>query len=148
MHGYSVTSQTSAPLSIGSILKLLSDEKTLVLFNNIAVSDRYDSNSILKVMNMSTKQYYSRISCLLRASLIKRDKGKYFPTSLGKVVCDFQKTIGKTLSYYRKMKAIESLEISCSILPTEEIMKLIGALIDDQQIKDILMKPISALPLE
>ena len=147
MHGYSFANQTSAPPSIGFILKTLSDDKALVLFNDVAVSDSYDNNP-LKVMKMSPKQYYSRISGLLRAGLIKRDKGKYFPTSLGKVVYDFQMTIGKTLSYYWKMKAIESLEISCSILPTEEITKLIGALIDDRQVKDILMKPISTPAVE
>lgn len=81
MHGYSFANP-----SIGFILKTLSDDKALVLFNNVAVSDSYDSNSLLKVMNMSTKQYYSRISGLLRAGLIKRDKGMYFPTSLGKVI--------------------------------------------------------------
>jgi predicted transcriptional regulator len=37
-------------------------------------------------MNLTTKQYYSRISGLLDAGLIKRHKGKYSLTMLGKVV--------------------------------------------------------------
>ena len=97
-------------------------------------------------MNLTTKQYYSRISGLLSVGLIRRDKGKYSLTLLGKVVYDSQMIIGKTLAYYWKLKAIESVETSASVttgLPQEERVQLINALIDNHQIKDILMKTIS-----
>jgi predicted transcriptional regulator len=74
-------------------------------------------------MNLSAKQYYSRISGLVDAGLIKRHKGKYFLTLLGKVVYDSHKTIGKY--YYRKLKAIESIETANSDLPNEEKIQLI-----------------------
>jgi|SRR5215208_731089 len=128
--------------SITSALKMLSDGKTLTLFNSIAVSngDKYIS---LGEMNITTKQYYSRISGLINAGLIRRHKGKYCLTLLGKVVYDTQMTIGKALTYYWKLKAIESIEISSDTkLQEEEITQLIDALIDDHNIKDILMKPI------
>ena len=59
--------------------------------------------------------------------------------------------IGKTLTYYWKLKAIESIEMSASGslgLPSEEITQLINALIDNHQIKDILMKSISIPSVE
>jgi predicted transcriptional regulator len=96
-------------------------------------------------MNLTTKQYYTRVSGLLDAGLVKRRKGKYSLTMLGKVVYQSQTIIGKTLAYYWKLKAIESLETSASgsyIPPSEEIKQMINALIDNQQIKDILMKSI------
>jgi hypothetical protein len=132
---------TTVP-SITSILKKISDDKALTLFNSIAVSngDRYIP---LKEMNLTTKQYYSRVSGMLNAGLIKRHKGKYFLTLLGKVVYDCQLTIGKALTYHWKLKAIESIEMSASIksgLPEGERVQLINALIDNHQIKDILMK--------
>jgi 5,10-methylene-tetrahydrofolate dehydrogenase/methenyl tetrahydrofolate cyclohydrolase len=78
---------------------------------------------------------------LLNAGLIKRHKGKYFLTLLGKVVYDTQLTIGKALTYYWKLKAIESIEISSNVrLPKEELTQLINALIDNHSIKDILIK--------
>jgi hypothetical protein len=131
--------------SITSILKKISDDKALILFNHIAVSNgnRYIP---LREMDLTTKQYYSRISGLLTAGLIKRHKGKYSVTLLGKVVYDSQMIIGKTLAYYWKLKAIESVETSASVttgLPQEERVQLINALIDNHQIKDILMKTIS-----
>lgn len=128
--------------SITSILKKVSDDKTLVLFNSIAVSSTNNDRYIpLKEMNLSTKQYYSRIAGLLDAGIIKRHKGKYFLTMLGKVVYESQMIIGKTLAYYWKLKAIESLDISTTSGPlSEEMTQLINALIDNHQIKDILMK--------
>lgn len=128
--------------SIASILKKTSDDKALVLFNSIAVSTYNERLIPLREMNLSTKQYYSRISGLEDAGLIKRHKGKYFLTLLGKVVYDFHLIIGKTLAYYWKLKAIESMEMSPSVLPNEEKTQLINALIDNHQIKDILMKSV------
>jgi hypothetical protein len=49
--------------------------------------------------------------------------------------------IGKTLSYYWKLKAIESIGMSSDELTEEERTQLIKALIDDQNIKDMLIKP-------
>jgi hypothetical protein len=134
-------SSAKAP-SISSILKKVSDDRTLVLFNSIAVSSTNNDRYIpLKEMNLSTKQYYSRIAGLMDAGLIKRQKGKYFLTLLGKVVYESQMLIGKTLAYYWKLKAIESIETStASGILNEEITQLINALIDNHQIKDILMK--------
>jgi hypothetical protein len=59
--------------------------------------------------------------------------------------------IGKTLAYYWKLKAIESIEMPASGplgLPSEEITQLINALIDNHQIRDILMKSISVPSIE
>ena len=136
-------SNTTSP-SITSILKKISDDKALTLFNSIAVSngDRYIP---LKEMNLTTKQYYARVSGLLNADLIKRHKGKYFLTLLGKVVYDCQLTIGKALTYHWKLKAIESIEMSASAksgLPEGELAQLVDTLIDNHQIRDILMKSI------
>ena len=135
--------RATAP-SITSILKKISDDKALVLFNSIAVSSSDNERLIpLREMNLSTKQYYSRISGLVDSGLIKRHKGKYFLTLLGKVVYNSHMTIGKTLTYYWKLKAIESIEMSTSGLPNEEKIQLINLLIDNHQIKDILMKSTS-----
>jgi predicted transcriptional regulator len=95
----------------------------------------------LKEMNLSTKRYYSRIAGLVDVGLIKRNNGKYFLTLMGKVVYQSQMLIGKTLSYYWKLKAIESVERSSNVeIPKEGLTQLINALIDNYLIKDILIK--------
>jgi predicted transcriptional regulator len=89
MENPNLSQQATAPPSLTSILKKISENKAHVLFNNIAISNN-NGRSIppLKEMNLSTKQYYSRVSGLLEAGLIKRHKGTYSLTLLGKIVYD------------------------------------------------------------
>jgi hypothetical protein len=137
------SNQSIAP-SISLVLKKISDEKTLFLLNSIAGADG-DKYIHLKEMNLSTKQYYSRISGLMDAGLIKRLKGRYSLTLLGRVVHDSQMIIVKALSYYWKLKVIESIEMSPnSDLPNEEIAQLVDALIDNHNIKEILISSIAS----
>jgi predicted transcriptional regulator len=128
---------------VSHILKKISDDRALILFNEIALSngERYMS---LKEMNLTTKQYYSRISGLLKAGLIKRHKGKYSLTLLGKIVYDAHLIIGKALNYYWKLNAIESIEASSNGLPKQEILKLVDALIDNHQVKEVITKALVA----
>jgi hypothetical protein len=130
---------------VAYILKRIADDKTLTLFNSIAVSDG-EGYIPIRELNLTAKQYYSRISGLINAGLVKRHKGKHSLTLLGKVVYHSQITIGKTLAYYWKLKAIESIQITTANkgLPTAELSKIIDTLIDNYQIKDILIKELHA----
>lgn len=49
---------------------------------------------------------------MIKAELIKRQNGKYFLTSFGKIVYDFQAKVGHAVTNYWKLKAIDSFEIS------------------------------------
>jgi predicted transcriptional regulator len=130
----------SRPPSLDYILKKSSDEKTLVLFNSIA-TDEEDRPIKLKEVNLTAKQYYVRISSLMEAGLIKRYKGKYSLTLFGRVVYDSLMIISKALSYYTKLRVIESIEMSNGgAFPKEELMEVINALIDSHQIKDMIIK--------
>ena len=135
-------SQSRIP-TISFILKKISDDKALTLFNSIASADG-DKFIPLKEMNLTTKQYYSRISGLLAAGLIKRQKGKYSLTMLGKVVYQSQMLIGKTLTYHWKLKAIESIQMSASAisgLPEGHLAQLINALMTITRSKTLLCRP-------
>jgi len=127
--------------SLSFILKKIADDKTLTLFNLIALS-KERHHKYLSEVNLTTKQYYSRISGLLNAGLIKRQKGEYSLTILGRVVYDTNMTIGQALTYYWKLKSIESIQISAADkgLPVAELSKIIDTLIDNYKIKDILVR--------
>jgi hypothetical protein len=45
-----------------------------VLFNTIALS-KEDSSILIRNLGITKKQYYSRLSALLRAGLVKRNRG-------------------------------------------------------------------------
>ena len=63
----------------------------------------------------------------------------YSLTAFGKVVFDSEKSIENAFNMYWKLKAIDSIGIT-SELPTEEYSKIVDALIDNYEIKDMLTK--------
>ena len=69
-----------ASLSVTDTLKAISDDKSLVLFNTIALASG-DSTILIRRLNLTRKQYYSRIFDLINAGLVRRINGKYFVTS-------------------------------------------------------------------
>jgi hypothetical protein len=132
---------TKESVSLSNILSVISDDKSLALFRTIAVEngdDGSDSEFLTSKTKLTRKQYYSRMSDMTKASLLKRKRGKYFLTSLGKVVYNNLRIIESALSNYWKLKAIDSFEIVTA--PDEERNKIIDDLIDDYQIKEILAK--------
>lgn len=108
-----------------------------MLLKNIKISD--GKNHIpIKEMQLTTKQYYSRISGLMDVGLIKRNRGRYFLTALGKVVYEAHMTIHKSLLYYWKLKAIDSIQTTD--ISEQDFSTLVDTLIDNYQLKDIFMK--------
>jgi predicted transcriptional regulator len=131
---------TECSASISFVLKKISDDKALILFNTIALI-KDNGHISLKRMNLTTKQYHSRILGLISAGLIRKKQGHYYLTTLGKVVYNTHVVIGKALSYYWKMKAIESIQSSTGLkLACEDMQSLIESLIDNHQVRDILLK--------
>jgi predicted transcriptional regulator len=124
-------------VSLADVLKSISDDKSLSIFQLIA-----DVNSngeiILKKVGLTRKQYYSKISAMMKAGLINRQSGKYRLTPFGKVIYCCTTIAKKALDNYYNLKAIEATEISG--LPNEEIGKLIDVLIDNQQVKEFITK--------
>jgi predicted transcriptional regulator len=119
------------------VLSAISDERSLLLFKTIARfnSERSSSQILKSTLHLRSKQYYSRMSELVKADLVIRRNGKYFPTSLGKIVNDAQTTIEKALDNYWKLKAIDRLENSDHI-PKDDYNEIIHLLIDNEGIKE------------
>jgi hypothetical protein len=124
--------------SIADILSAIADDKSLVLFNTIAIAGG-DTDILITRLDVTRKQYYSRISALMKTGLISRRDRQYMPTSLGKIVYDAQLMIGRATNTYWKLKAIDSLETEHK-LPVDERNKIINTLIDNQDIIKILVK--------
>jgi predicted transcriptional regulator len=124
---------------LSAILKKTYDDKSLILFESIALSNGNEYIP-LKEMNLTVKQYYSRLSGLMKAGLVKKQKGKYSVTILGNIVLEAYTVIGQALSVYWKLNALESIESSSSGLPRQEFLKLVDTLIDNRKIKEIIIK--------
>jgi predicted transcriptional regulator len=89
-----------------------------------------DSRTQLK---LTKKQYYSRISHLIKAGLVKRRNGRYFVTAFGKVGYNAQKLLGTAVKNYWKLRAIDTLGVANDDkMPMEERMKIIDLMIGNQ----------------
>ena len=123
---------------VSDILTAISDDKSLVLFNTIALSSA-NTDVLMSKLGFTRKQYYSRMYALTNAGLITRSNGKYSLTSFGKIVYEAQILIGKAKQNYWKLKAIDSIESSGHELSSEERCKIINSLIVDNDLKEILL---------
>jgi predicted transcriptional regulator len=128
-----VRTQTAA-----SVLRSISDDKSLDLFRTVAL-ETIDSKNLKSRTRLTRKQYYSRLSRMTRTGLVRKKNGKYILTTFGKIVYESQLTVENALNNYWKLKAIDSLETS-NELPKEEQQKLIETLLDNREIKEILVR--------
>lgn len=126
------------PVKISAVLDAISDDASLELFKLVALTNG-TSYVLRSRMNITRKQYYSRLYKLIHCGLIKRKDNQYFLTALGRVMYDSQTTIENALSNYWKIKVVDSLGIAEEISLVDQ-KKLIETLIQDQGIKNILTK--------
>jgi predicted transcriptional regulator len=123
--------------SVANVLRSISDDLSLDLYRTIAKSNNESGDDLLSKVKITRKQFYSRLSSLTKAGLVKRKQGKYSMTAFGKVVYDSVRAIENAFNIYWKLKAIDSIGIS-NELPKEEYSKIVDALIDNYEIKDML----------
>ena len=129
-------------MGVADILKTIADDKSLVLFNTIAFSNS-DSDILISTLHLTRKQYYARLSALLKAGLVKREMARYYLTSLGKILYHFQDLIGKALNQYWKLKAIDSISVTSNGgMPQDQFHRIIDTLITNQEIKYIVLQQI------
>jgi len=127
-------------IAVADVIKMIADDKSLMLLNTIALSNG-DSDILISSLHLTRKQYYARISALLKAGLVKREMAKYYLTTFGMILYYAQEIIGKALNQYWKLKAIDSISVTRDgELPKDQFHKIIDNLITDQEIRDILLK--------
>jgi hypothetical protein len=124
--------------TVVDLLKTIVDDKSLVLFNTIASGD---SEICISALELTRKQYYSRLSALLKAGVVKRVSGKYSLTTCGVILYHALGLIGKAVNEHSKLKAIDSIRVSGdNDLPQEQFYVIIDKLIANQEIKNVLLK--------
>lgn len=134
-----------AQTKLTAIFNALSDDRSLELFKLIADvsgTEKASSERLKTRLKLTRKQFYSRLEVLMKIRLIKRKKGTYFLTSLGKLINGIQLKVQKAVDIELKLKAIDSLVMSGEDIPKEEHAKLIEELVgkSDREFADILLK--------
>ena len=123
---------------VSAIFRALGDDKSLILFNTVALSPG-NSNLLTRNLNLTRKQYYSKMEHLSKQGLVARTNGKHYLTTMGKIIYELQNVIGTAVNDYWKLKAIDSLRIQDQ-LPEDQVAKLIDTLVENQGLRDIILK--------
>ncbi|MFL6321433.1 MAG: hypothetical protein ACJ71K_15515 [Nitrososphaeraceae archaeon] len=125
-------------MEAADVLKAICDNRSLELFRIVALA-KQDTDTLISKTKLTRKQYYSRVSSLMNAGLIKRKNGKHTMSAFGKVIYyTTLLTIENAVNYYWKLKVIDSFEISNN-LTSEEREEVIDNLIDNHEIKTVLV---------
>ncbi|HEY7108998.1 MAG TPA: hypothetical protein VH415_06205 [Nitrososphaeraceae archaeon] len=101
-------------MSKQAVLEAISDLQALALLRHL-VSKSEDSKTLFEQVRLTRKQYYSRVSNLIKAGLVRRNGPKYGATLLGRIVCEatFILDIAINMNYpslrERKRKRLASL---------------------------------------
>jgi hypothetical protein len=124
--------------SVAKIFESLSDEQSVKLFTTIAAQGIYSTELRTQVF-LTRKQYYSRISRMIKVGLIKRRSGKLVMTAFGKIVWESQKIVEAANKNQWKLKVLDSIDVS-EELPKDERRKLLENLIENRYMREILSK--------
>jgi predicted transcriptional regulator len=123
-------------MSISEVIKAISNDKSLALFDIVALASG-NSETLKSTLKLTRRQYYKRMAGLVDAGLVIRKNGKYFPTSFGGLVYEAQRIIGKAIEIYWKLKAIDSFQM----LSTEEYIRILDTLLEGyDELREILLR--------
>jgi predicted transcriptional regulator len=81
--------------SLREILEAIDDDKSLRLLNFLAGNHRSNTDNHLAQLNMTRKEYYSRMSKFIKAGLVRRRQRKYLLTSFGGVIYELYSILGE-----------------------------------------------------
>ncbi len=126
----------SASVSKLQILEVISDQICINIFNAIA-KDTNNSEDLMKLLNLTRKQYYARSSRLLKTGLIRKEDGEFNLTSFGQLVYHSQLKIALALEHSSELKAIDVLR-SDPEFSVDQQNSIIDKLIDDPEIKMLI----------
>lgn len=127
-------------LTTAKILRIIADEKSMVLFRTIFLSSGFDSENLQDKTMLSRKEYYTRLAGMIKAGLVMKTDGRYALTAFGNVIYNSQMMVENGITNFWRLKAIDSLSTSKE-LPKEEQQKVVDKLLlKNQEIKEIIGK--------
>jgi predicted transcriptional regulator len=88
-------------------------------------------------LELTRKQYYSRLHTLITYNLVAKTNGKYRLTSFGKIVFDWHLVLRQAISEeFWKLKALDALDSSG--IPSSERSKIMESLVKNEKLKQLI----------
>jgi len=103
------------------ILKMVMNENTLkiliqIIDNKNNNNNKYGNTLSITKIGLTRKQFYTKLNELTTRGLIKKEKGKYYLTTFGKIIYDltseYKGKLNSIIEDCWKFKALDLLDIS------------------------------------
>ncbi len=132
-----LTSAVHGP-DVSQVLAAISIQHSLLIIKFLeSTTTQHDSQDIMDDLMLSKKQLYTTIARLSNVGIVKRNTGIYHLTTFGKLISNSIRLVENSVGVYSKLKAVDAIGDGKAI-STEEIVKLIDVLIDDERIREIV----------
>ena len=118
------------------VLDAISDEISFNMFK-ILKNNSKNTVSLSDELNVSAKQCYDRIAKLVDTGMVKRKSGYYQITPFGHLIFHAHAKVAKAIENLSKLKMVDALK--GSDLPKDEYTRLVDELIDDDELKDMIV---------
>jgi hypothetical protein len=118
------------------ILQVIADHICINILNAIA-KDSTNSENLMKLLNLTRKQYYDRSSRLLKIGLIRKENREINLTTFGQLVHHSLLKMASALEHSSELKAIDALR-SDSGMSEDQQNSIIDKLIDDPELKMLI----------
>jgi pyruvate/2-oxoglutarate/acetoin dehydrogenase E1 component len=124
--------------SLSCIFSVLSDNDSLKIIDTIA-----GRQQDLKISDFDTpKRYYSRLSKLKKATIIRKKGKSYALTSFGSILYDTIQTVKQAQGLQWKLEVVDAIDEN---LPQTERQSIIESLIPNELMRNILIEPRATL---
>jgi predicted transcriptional regulator len=95
--------------SISQVLEVLTDKRSRELLYIISI-DKSPSLGLQKKIHLSKKEFYSRTGKMLGNGLIRRNKGRFAVTTMGRATLQPVAETGKAMEMNWKFRAIDAID--------------------------------------
>ena len=121
------------------VLEAISDRLSMDIITAVS-NDVTNPGSLMQLLDLSPKEYYSRTSTLLKIGLISRKNGEIVLTSFGRVIYNAQFKIATAFSHSSELRMIDAIK-SHSGMSYDEQKKIIDKLLEDSELKNLIIAP-------
>jgi CheY-like chemotaxis protein len=118
------------------ILRVLSTQRNLLVFNLIADKEIVDAETLRRKLNMSKSIFSKSLSELVKVDLVRKKPGGYFLTSFGKIMHYLETETEKMVSLHQRFRVVDSINDFSS----DQRNEIVSRIISDQRAKEILLK--------
>jgi predicted transcriptional regulator len=94
-------------ISVTHVISTISNEKALLIFKAVALTQSHDSKMLVAKLNLTHREFYSNMKKLIDTGLLKRTRCRYHLTSFGKIVFSAQAQVEIAIENYWKLKAFQ-----------------------------------------